>query len=210
MFTESLATEVGNLPGVEEVRTPQGLPGPRYNLAPTQIVPAVRLHEGLAQIDPARWGLLPAWKKDESGPPLFNARAETVRTKPSFRSAFKAQRCIVPMNGYYEWHDDGTGKAAYYVTRGEGLLWAAGLWETGLDRLSVTIVTTAATEEMAWLHDRLPRFLAEDEVLAWTSAPPAQAAELLEPSGLRGFQARKADKAVGNVSNDYPGLIAKD
>lgn len=207
LFTESLLAEVGNLPGVGEVHAPQGVPGPRFNIAPTQVVPAVRLREELAQVDPARWGLLPGWKKDESGPPLFNARAETVRSKPSFRAAFKAQRCLIPMNGYYEWHDDGTGKAPYYVTRGEGLLWAAGLWDTGLERLSATIVTTAATPEMEWLHDRLPRFLGEEEVRTWATGSPEEAASLLAPTGLEGFSARKADKAVGNVSNDYPGLI---
>ncbi|MGP5557271.1 SOS response-associated peptidase [Corynebacterium flavescens] len=207
LFTESLLAEVGNLPGVGEVHAPQGIPGPRFNIAPTQVVPAVRLREELAQVDPARWGLLPGWKKDESGPPLFNARAETVRSKPSFRAAFKAQRCLIPMNGYYEWHDDGAGKAPYYVTRGEGLLWAAGLWEEGLERLSATIVTTAATPEMEWLHDRLPRFLGEEEVRTWATGSPEEAASLLAPTGLEDFSARKADKAVGNVSNDYPALI---
>ncbi|MDU6593410.1 MAG: SOS response-associated peptidase, partial [Corynebacterium sp.] len=110
LFTESLLDEVGELPGVTEVHAPQGTPGPRYNIAPTQPVAIVRVRESLAQVDPARWALLPHWKKDLEGPPLFNARAETVASKPSFRHAFKGQRCLIPMNGYYEWRQEEGGK----------------------------------------------------------------------------------------------------
>lgn len=214
LFTEALLDHVGQLPGVTEVHAPQGLPGPRYNVAPTQKVPVVRIREELAQVEPARWALLPHWKKDLDGPPLFNARAETLVTKPSFRDAFAAKngsgRCLVPMDGYYEWHDDGTGKRPYFVSRGEGeILWAAGLWATGLDQLSGTVVTTAATEEMAWLHDRLPRFLAPDEVRTWIEGAADDAAELLCPTALTGFAVRPADRAVGNVRNDFPELIGE-
>lgn len=71
LFTESLLDEVGNLPGVQEVHAPQGTPGPRYNIAPTQPIPIVRVREELAEVDPARWALLPQWKKDMEGPPLL-------------------------------------------------------------------------------------------------------------------------------------------
>ena len=128
LFTsdESLLDAVGTLPGVTEVHAPDGTPPPRYNLAPTQIVPLVRLAPPQAQVDPARWGLLPHWKKDDSGPPLFNARGETVATKPSFRDAFRSQRGLIPMDGYYEWHDDGTGRRPYFVSLGE-VMWVAAL-----------------------------------------------------------------------------------
>ncbi len=195
---------VGEWEGVSEVHAPAGLPPARYNIAPTQKVPIVRVAETLATVEPARWGLLPHWKKDMDGPPLFNARAETVATKPSFRDAFKRNRCVIPLDGYYEWHDDGTGKAPYYVTGPEGMLWAAGLWATGVDQLSSTMVTTAATEEMEWLHGRLPKFLTADEIGPWLAGEP-----LLEPSSLRGFHVRKADPRVGNVRNDFPELIAE-
>lgn len=156
-------------------------------------------------MEPARWGLIPHWKKDPDGPPLFNARAETVAKKPSFRDAFKAQRCVIPLDGYYEWkagEDKKAKKQPYYVTGPDGLLWAAGLWATGMDRLSATMVTTDATEEMAWLHHRLPKFLATEEIAPWLAGEA-----LLEPSTVRGFQARPADPAVGNVRNDYAELI---
>lgn len=209
LFTESLLDEVGELPGVTEVHAPQGTPGPRYNIAPTQPVAIVRVRESLAQVDPARWALLPHWKKDLEGLPLFNARAETVASKPSFRHAFKGQRCLIPMNGYYEWRQEKGGKQPYFVRAEEGLLWAAGLWDTGLDRLSATIITTAATEEMEWLHHRLPRFLAAEEMRAWLEGSPEEAAELLLPTPLRGFHTHPADKAVGTVSNDYPELLGE-
>lgn len=213
LFTtgETLLGAVGGLPGVTEAHAPQGTPSPRYNLAPTQIVPVVRYDGAVASVDPARWGLLPHWKKDESGPPLFNARAETVATKPSFRDAFKRQRCVVPMDGYYEWQDTGQGRVPHFVSLGEGrMLWAAGLWATGLDRLSATIVTTDSLAPMEWLHDRLPRLLAEDEIEQWLTGTPDDATELLHPTPvelLDQLTVRPAAKEVGNVRNDYPELL---
>lgn len=94
LFTtgHDLVEAVSELPGVTDVATPDGTPPPRYNIAPTNQVPLIRIAESAAQIDSARWGLLPTWKKDEDGPPLFNARRETVAEKPSFRAAFKERR----------------------------------------------------------------------------------------------------------------------
>ncbi|MHA2788279.1 SOS response-associated peptidase [Corynebacterium sp. S7] len=207
LFTtgEDLMSEIGNLPGVTSVVAPEGLPVPRYNVAPTQKVPVVRFAGSEASIEPARWGLLPAWKKDETGPPLFNARGETVAEKPSFRSAFKARRAIMVLDGYYEWHE----KKPYYVTRQEGMLYAAALWETGLDQLSTTMVTTASQGKIEWLHDRLPLFLHEDDIEQWVSGSPEQALELVQPSQLADdLQWKPADPAVGNVRNDYPELIS--
>ena len=207
LFTESLLDEVGEWESITEVHAPEGLPPARYNIAPTQPVAIVRVEDTTARVEPARWGLLPHWKKDLDGPPLFNARAETVAKKPSFRDTFKAQRCVIPLDGYYEWKagdDPKAKKQPYYVTGPEGLLWAAGLWATGVDRLSATMVTTEATEEMAWLHHRLPKFLRREEIAPWLAGEA-----LLEPSSVEGFNACPADPAVGNVRNDYPELIAE-
>lgn len=207
LFTESLLDEVGEWESITEVHAPEGLPPARYNIAPTQPVAIVRVEDTTARVEPARWGLLPHWKKDLDGPPLFNARVETVAKKPSFRDAFKAQRCVIPLDGYYEWKAGDNPKAKkqpFYVTGPEGLLWAAGLWATGVDRLSATMVTTEATEEMAWLHHRLPKFLRREEIAPWLAGEA-----LLEPSSVEGFNARPADPAVGNVRNDYPELIAE-
>lgn len=187
-----------------EVSAPQGTPGPRYNLAPTQVIPILR--EGV--IEPARWGLLPHWKKDESGPPLFNARAETVATKPSFRDAYRHNRCLIPMNGYYEWHE----KKPQFVSLGgdDGeLLWAAGIYATGLGKLSATMLTTDSAPPIDWLHDRMPRFLSEAEIPAWLAGED-MADSLTPPELLSRFRVRPAAPETGNVRNDHPGLIAAD
>ena len=215
LFTtaEALLTAVGGLPGVTDVQAPQGTPGPRYNLAPTQPVPVVRVDGTTARVDPARWGLLPHWKRDGQGPPLINARAETLADKPSFRDAFRRHRCLVPMDGYYEWHDSGDGKVPHLVSpTGGGLLWAAGLWDTGLGQLSTTMVTTDAPEPLAWLHHRVPRLLAAEEVEQWLTGSPEQAAQLLHPSAgelLAGLEVRPVSREVGNVRNDHAGLLAE-
>ena len=215
LFSESLLDQVGELPGITEVHAPQGLPGPRYNLAPTQIVPIIRVTEHLAEVEPARWGLIPHWKKDTDGPPLFNARGETVASKPSFRDAFKARggsgRCLIPLDGYYEWYQDGKTKQPYFVRlRDNQMLWAAGLYSTGLDQLSATMVTTESAEPIAWLHGRLPRFLLDSEIETWLQGSPDEAAQLLHPAPPElsaELLATPVDKAVGNVANDYPELI---
>lgn len=210
MFTtgEALLEQVGSLPGVTETLAPEGTPPARYNIAPTTPAALVRLGGGEARLDPARWALLPHWKKDEKGPPLFNARAETVREKPSFRDAFKNQRGVMPLDGYYEWDEN---KQPWYVTPPDGeMLWAAALWSTGLEQLSTTMITTDSAEPIDWLHHRLPRFLKTDEIRQWCEASADEAAELLtiSPQDLReSLSWKEADKAVGNVRNDYPELI---
>lgn len=205
---QDLIDEVGQLPGISSVAAPDGTPPPRYNIAPTQQVPLIRIAGEQAQLDAARWGLLPTWKKDDTGAPLFNARGETVAEKPSFRSAFKARRGLMVLDGYYEWHATDAGKQPYFVRPESGLLYAAALWETGLDRLSTTMVTTPATDNMAWLHHRLPLFLLPEEIRTWVEGTPEEALALVAPSrAAAGFVWNEADMAVGNVRNDYAELM---
>ena len=173
-------------------------------------MPLIRVADATARIDAARWGLLPTWKKDETGPALFNARGETVAEKPSFRSAFKARRGLMVLDGYYEWKPTDNGKQPYFVRPKEGMLYAAALWETGLDRLSTTMVTTEATESMAWLHHRLPLFLREDEIRTWVDGSPEEALELVHPSRVADTLVwNEAAQEVGNIRNDYPELVGK-
>lgn len=216
LFTtgDDLIDAVGLLPGITEVHAPDGTPLPRYNIGPTQQVPLIRVNGEHALIDAARWGLLPTWKKDETGPPLFNARGETVAEKPSFRSAFKDRRGLMVLDGYYEWkqgESTASGKKEkqpYFVRPEQGLLYAAALWETGLDKLSTTMVTTDAAENMAWLHHRLPLFLREDEIEQWVHGTPEEALELVHPSRVADqLQWRPAAQEVGNICNEYAELI---
>ena len=104
---------------------------PRYNVAPTQLVPAVRQEDGKRRLAMLRWGLIPSWAKDAKiGYRLINARSDTVATKPSFRSAFKRRRCLVAADGFYEWKRDGKVKQPFFIHRKDEEPFAfAGLWE---------------------------------------------------------------------------------
>lgn len=237
LFTTSdaLLEAAADITPYGELLAPHGTPTERYNIAPTQKVVIVRPStaeettdpKGAAVLEPARWGLFPYWKKDDSGPILFNARAETVAEKPSFRDAFKKTRCIIPMDGYYEWHTQGKTKTPYFVhlpaaTQGTGaqtaggreyrpLMWAAGLYSHGLGQVSATIITTASLEPIDWLHHRMPRFLAADEVEMWLEGDGEEAQELLEPTPeelRRTFVTTEVDTRVGNVRNDFPEVLA--
>ena len=213
LFSADLLEQLAALPEVAAAQAPEGLPGPRFNIGPTMAVAAVHIAAGSAQVRPARWGLIPPWKTDLSGPPLFNARAETVSTKPSFRDAFAVRRgggrCLVPLNGYYEWALEADGrKQPYFISRPDPtqLLWAAGLYSQAQGQLSVTMVTTAAIPSLAWLHDRSPLLLEPADIATWLAPDPAQAAQLLRPAEDADVVSHPADPAVGNIRNDHPQL----
>ena len=149
---------------------------PRYNIAPSQPVAAVRAASAGAgrELVLLRWGLIPSWSKDPSiGNRLINARAETVREKPSFRGAFRRHRCLIPANGFYEWQRQEHGKQPYFVRmRDERLFSFAGLWDRweSPDKGVIetcTILTTAANAVLAPLHDRMPVILPPGEYDRW-------------------------------------------
>jgi putative SOS response-associated peptidase YedK len=157
---------------------------PRFNVAPTTRVPIVRLAEaGGRELVMARWGLIPGWAKpDAKLPPMINARAESVATKPAFRSAFKSRRCIFPASGYYEWRTSPQGgKLPFFISRADGAPIAfAGLWEVGkakdgTETLSGAIVTTAAAGGLEAIHDRMPVFLPEESWARWLERDPLPA-----------------------------------
>jgi putative SOS response-associated peptidase YedK len=138
---------------------------PRYNIAPTQQVPVVRVKgDGGREFVRLRWGLIPSWAKDVSGPPLINARAETVATKPAFRTALKQRRCLIPADGFYEWLKAGKKKQPFSFRLWDDQPFAfAGLWErwtSGEEPVeSCTIVTTESNELVRPIHDRMPVIL---------------------------------------------------
>jgi putative SOS response-associated peptidase YedK len=204
---------------------------PRYNIAPTQGVEIVKMNDwGTWRIDSLRWGLLPPWSKDTSwASKMINARAETVTEKRSFSAAFKARRCLVPADGYYEWKKEQGGKQPYRITlRGEALMLFAGLWEKweikeGVELSgafsehgagdvieSFTILTTHANEMTADIHNRMPVTLDEDEIQQWMD-PNADAGFLKElvnqPYSGRRMTAYPVSKAVNSVKNIGPELI---
>jgi putative SOS response-associated peptidase YedK len=172
----------------------------RYNIAPTQDVLTIRAdaNTGARTASMLRWGLIPSWStadKVGSGPPMINARSETLSEKPTFRNALKRRRCIIPADGFYEWQQTGSGrgkKEAFYIHRPDGAPVAfAGLWEkwegrpsnpspglslqgrrnadeaAALTIESCTIVTTAANDALRELHDRMPVILAPGDYSLW-------------------------------------------
>lgn len=224
-----LATELDALDEVEN------WDGPRYNAAPTDevLVVARRRDRGAPpdaetrlRIRSMRWGLVPAWKKEVSGKPLFNARAETAATTASFKTSLPGRRCLLPMDGWYEWRvesgpDGRPRKQACYMTPRDGSrLFMAGLWTAWRTPapeasgspwlLSTTILTTAAVGPLAQVHDRMPLVMPREWWDDWLDpdAPPDPA--LLAPPALelvRAIEIREVSSLVNSVRNDGPELI---
>lgn len=162
-----------------------------------------------------RWGLVPFWAKDEKiSYSTFNARGEEVATKPAFKEAFKARRCLVLADGFYEWKKiDAKTKQPYRFTLGNGGPFAfAGLWERwtrGPEPIeSFTIITTAANELVAEIHYRMPVILDPSDYDTWLRAKdPAEAQSLLKPFPADRMKAYPVSSRVGNVKNNDPQLI---
>lgn len=161
----------------------------RYNIAPTQMVGAVRMN-GERHFVSLRWGLIPAWAKDPSfGAKTINARAETVTEKPAFRTAFQRRRCLVVADGFYEWQRIGRAKQPMYIVMKDDRPFAlAGLWERWRGESEViescTILTTRANALLGKIHDRMPVILAREDYNLWLDpeCDPARAlVPLLQP-----------------------------
>jgi putative SOS response-associated peptidase YedK len=173
-----------------------------------------------------KWGLVPSWAKDPAvGSRTFNARAETVASKPSFRAAFTARRLAVVADGFYEWKPgSGGAKQPYYFTRADGApLALAGLWEqwwggpgAGSDGdehpalRTCTVITTDAGPDMEDIHHRMPVVLEPDVLEEWLDPANRDKPELeslLAPSPAGTLVHRAVARTVGNVRNDGPELI---
>ncbi len=159
---------------------------PRYNIAPTQNVLAIRSRDGDGPNEAVylRWGLVPYWAKDPSiGNRMINARSETAAEKPSFRTAMKKRRCLIPSDGFYEWVKVGKAKQPYHIHLPERRPFVfAGLWERwtrGPEPLETcTILTTAANDDIRPVHDRMPVILESDARQTWLD-PEVHDSELL-------------------------------
>ena len=192
---------------------------PRYNIAPTQLVPTV-LHtaeNSNRQFHQLRWGLIPSWAKDpQMGTRLINARAETVTEKPSFRSAFRQRRCLVIADGFYEWQRQERKKQPFYFQLQNGQPFAfAGLWERwrspdGEEIQSCTILTTEANEILRPIHDRMPVILDSKDYDLWLD-PEVQNTEplqqLLRPYPSEAMTSYAVSTKVNNPANNTPECI---
>ncbi len=212
--------------------------GPNYNVAPTATVAAVVSRHDDPDDTPTRrvrlmrWGLVPPWVKatadgtpENKGPLLINARAEKVTISPAFRASAKSKRCLVPMDGYYEWKpnpDAPAGKKArktpYFMFRADGEpLFMAGLWSVwkasddsaeASPLLTCTIITTDAVGELAEIHDRMPLVLDEADWDRWLDPDqPADADLLAAPPDIAGIDLREVSTLVNSVRNNGPELI---
>lgn len=189
----------------------------RYNIAPTQHAPVVRIHPetGGRELALFRWSLVPAWSAGpDSRFSMINARAETVREKPAYRSAFKQRRCLVPASGFYEWQTGEDGKQPYHIGLESGEPFAfAGLWEHWQpkdDREpidSFTIIVTEANVKLQPIHDRMPVILAPEDHEAWLTGDPDTAAAMLRPFPAEAMTAYPISRRVNKPENDDPGVI---
>ena len=190
---------------------------PRYNIAPTQPIPVVRLVDGKRSFALVRWGLIPSWVKDpRTFSLLINARGESVNEKPAFRTAMRRRRCLVPADGFYEWKADGARKRPHHVRARIGPVAFAGLWEVwsgpnGEELETACIVTTTANRTLASLHDRMPVVIAPEAFDLWLDCDKVDAeiaSALLAPAPEQVFEAYEVSTAVNRTANDAPALIA--
>ncbi len=192
---------------------------PRYNIAPSQPVLAVRLsvRTGSREFALLRWGLIPSWAQDPAiGHRMINARAETVAEKPSFRGPFRHRRCLVPASGFYEWKVEGEGKRPFYIRRRDGRpLAIAGLWDSwkspeGPPVESVTLITTGANDTLAPIHDRMPVILPPEAFGVWLdggSFDSERLLSLLRPFPAGKMEAHPVSPAVNDPRHDSPSNI---
>jgi putative SOS response-associated peptidase YedK len=197
-----------------------------YNVAPTKPVPVVvhrprpgdRGGPAVRHLRTARWGLVPSWARDATGAAKrINARVETVATTPAFRLALARRRCLVPADGWYEWarRDDGSRQPTYLNPRDRSGLAFAGLyefWSGPAGKVTTcTIITTAALDQLATVHDRMPLLLPRAAWASWLDPALDDPGPLLAPPAadlVAGIELRPVGAAVGNVTNEGPGLIA--
>jgi putative SOS response-associated peptidase YedK len=190
---------------------------PRYNVAPTQPVPIVRLAEGKRQFALVRWGLIPSWVKDPRAFSLvINARGESLNDKPAFRNAMRRRRCLFPADGFYEWRREGERKTPYYVRlKAGGPLAFAGLWESwmgpnGEEMETAAIVTTRANRTLAAIHERMPVIVPPDAFDFWLDGAKVDAetaSALIAPAREGVLEVYEVSSAVNRTANDTPDLI---
>ncbi len=189
---------------------------PRYNAAPTQILPVItnQRPEGLSFF---RWGLVPPWSKDISiGSKLINARSETISEKPSFKNAFKSRRCLVLSDGYYEWKKTSKKtKIPYRIQLESGKLFSfAGLWEVYESEANnflhtFTIVTTNSIEATSQIHERMPVILNPETEKIWldNKISPSEHLKILQPFNSEKIKFYTISNLVNSVQNDNENLI---
>ena len=202
--------------GAEFVRT-ETLPV-NYNVAPTQQVYAVAEHEGQRSLTSFRWGLVPFWAKDiKIGSKSINARAETAATKPVFRDSFERRRCLIPIDGFYEWQRREKGKLPWFIHGADDEpLPVAGLWSSWKDPdtderlVTCTILTTSPNDVMEPIHNRMPVIMPPDRWDAWLdrdNRDKEALTSLITPYPSSALALHPVSTLVNSVANNVPELI---
>ena len=192
---------------------------PRYNIAPSQTVAAVRIpSEGVGrELALLRWGLIPSWAKDPSiGSRMINARSESAAEKPAFRAAIRRRRCLVPADGFYEWKRADGRKQPYYVRMRDRKTFAfGGIWESwegpeGEAVESCALLTTGSNELIEAIHDRMPVIISPADYERWLSPEekdPSALVPFYRPYPSDAMSAYPVGTAVNNPKTDTPALI---
>ena len=189
---------------------------PRYNIAPTDEIPIVRVdpRDQTRELTMARWGLIPFWMKVKPKAPHINARAETVDSTPLFREAFARRRCLIPATGFFEWQQLPDGKQPWRFVRKDLEPFAfAGVWEyaklAGESIVSAAIIVGEPNPLVGGIHDRMPVILMPDDYDAWlgNETPPEELKSMLKPYDAELMRAYQVSRAVNSVKADGPELL---
>jgi putative SOS response-associated peptidase YedK len=197
-------------------RLPESNFPPRYNIAPTDQIPIVRIdpRDGTRELAMARWGLIPFWMKTKPKVPHINARAETVDTTPLFREAFARRRCLIPATGFFEWQQVADGKQPWrFVMKDLEPFAFAGLWEyakIGDEAvLSAAIIVGEPNPLVGGIHDRMPVILMPADYDDWLAGevPPEDRKAMLKPYDAALMRAYRVSRKVNSVKADGPELV---
>jgi putative SOS response-associated peptidase YedK len=193
-------------------------PIPNFNIAPTHYTPVVTL-DNRSHLQLYRWGLIPSWAKDKSiGSKMINARVETLDEKPAFKRLVNSQRCIIALDGFYEWKREGNTKVPYrIVTVDQSIFGVAGVWDSWRDGQtgelihSYTVITMPANHMMSIIHDRMPAILLKQNESTWldqdVSAKDAMSVLIQYPD--EAMEAYTVSDKVNSVRSNDSSLIEK-
>jgi putative SOS response-associated peptidase YedK len=162
-----------------------------------------------------RWGLIPIWAKDASiGAKMINARSETITEKPSFKGLVPGHRCIIPMNGFYEWNrENPKAKIPYFVSRSDGhLMLAAGIWSDSPvvdEGRTFSLITRDSVDDLSAIHDRSAVEFTSQDAVEWMSATQAPL-ELFAPEHQPRFTTVRVSTRVNSVRNNDSDLLKED
>ena len=192
-------------------------PVPNYNLAPGQFFPVIT-NQDPGHFNIYKWGLIPFWSKEANiAYKLINARAETIEESTMFKGAFQRRRCLIPLDGFYEWSTKGKSKLPFRIVKKDYSIFSvAGIWESwnspeGQEIFTFSIITVDANETVAKIHNRMPAILFEDEERLWIdeSIKLKDAKTLLKPFPSDFIFAYPVSQKVNNVRNNDPDLIVE-